>query len=172
MPARRRTIERLLSGEPEVPRTVYVETSVWGMTLPNQPRALRQPTNHFLRQCALGLFRPCISAVVLEEIAQASAATAARMVREINKLAPPVLTLNEKSEDLAEAYLAAGVIPAKKRNDARHVAIATVAGVQIVVSWNHRHLANERKRALFEAVNRLAGYEQALLIHTPFEIVP
>jgi hypothetical protein len=63
------------------------------------------------------------------------------------------------------------VPPAAKRNDARYVAIATVASLEIVVSWNHRHLANERKRALFNEVNRRAGYEQELLIHTPFEVM-
>jgi hypothetical protein len=68
-------------------------------------------------------------------------------------------------------WTALGVIPAKKRDDARHVAIATVARLEIVVSWNHRHLANERKRALFNAVNRLAGFDRALWIHTPFEVL-
>ena len=93
------------------------------------------------------------------------------MVREIDTLAPPTLELGYKSEELAEAYLQAGIIPAKKRDDARHVAIAPVAGLEIVVSWNHRHLANERKWALFNAVNRLTGYEQPLMIHTPFEVM-
>jgi hypothetical protein len=76
-----------------------------------------------------------------------------------------------RARGLAEAYLQAGVIPAKKRDDARHVAIATVAGLEVVVSWNHRHLANERKRTLFNAVNRLRGYNQVLVIHTPFEVM-
>ena len=49
--------------------------------------------------------------------------------------------------------------------------IATVAGLEIVVSWNHRCLANERKWTLFNAVNRLAGYEQSLMILTPFEVM-
>ena len=91
------------------------------------------------------------------------------MVNEVEKLAPVILQPSDASAALAEAYLSAGVIPAKKRADALHVAIATVAGLEIVVSWNHRHLANERKRALFNAVNRLAGYDRPLLIHTPFE---
>jgi hypothetical protein len=141
------------------------------MTLQNQPRALREPTKQFLRQCAAGLFVPCISTVVLQEIALADASAATRMVREINTLAPLALEPSEASEELAEAYLRAGVIPAKKRDDARHVAIATVAGLEIVVSWNHRHLANERKRTLFNAVNHLAGYGQVLSIHTPFEVM-
>ncbi len=114
---------------------------------------------------------PYISTVVLQEIARAGESAAARMLREIDKLAPVALEPSAASEELAEAYLHAGVIPAKKQDDARHVAIATVAGLEIVVSWNHRHMANERKRTLFNAVNRLAGYERELLIHTPFELL-
>jgi hypothetical protein len=162
--------DKLVTDLPAEARRVYVETSVWGMTLVNQPRALRQPTKEFLRQCTLSLFLPYISTVVLEEVAMAPAAAASRMMREINKLAPPALKLSEESEQLAEAYLRAGVIPAKKLDDARHVAIATVAGLEIVVSWNHRHLANERKSILFNEVNRLAGYKE-LAIHTPFEVM-
>jgi hypothetical protein len=171
MAARRRSKDRLTAGGPGAGRRVYVETSVWGMTLDNQPRALREPTKHFLRQCASGIFAPYISTVVLEEIALVPASAAVRMAREIDALAPATLKLGDKSEELAEAYLQAGVIPAKKRDDARHVAIATVAGLEIVVSWNHRRLASERKWALFNAVNRLAGYEQSLMILTPFEVM-
>ena len=169
--ARRRQTDRLTTDRRSAPRSAYVETSVWGMTLENQPRALRSPTIQFLRQCRYGIFQSYISEVVLEEIGLAPAAVAARIRNEIDRLAPIVLELGDKADDLAQAYLDAGVIPANKQNDARHVAIATVAGLEIVVSWNHRHLANERKRALFNAVNRLAGYERELLIHTPFEVM-
>jgi hypothetical protein len=126
------------------------------MTLENQPRALWEPTMRFLRNCASGAFRPCISTVVLQEIGRAPAPAAARMALEIDTLAPVTLKLGDSSEVLAEAYLRAGVIPSKKRDDALHVAVATVAGLELVVSWNHRHLANERKWALFNAVNRQA----------------
>jgi predicted nucleic acid-binding protein len=171
MAARRRRRKKKVPHRPHEARKVYVETSVWGMMLENQPRALREPTKQFLRQCAEGLFVPYISTVVLQEIALAGASAAAQMVREISKLTPLVLEPSEESEELAEAYLEAGVIPHKKRDDARHVALATVAGLEIVVSWNHRHLANERKSELYNAVNRLAGYEQVLVIHTPFEVM-
>jgi hypothetical protein len=171
MAARRRKKKPGLPGSPRKGRKVYVETSVWGMTPQDQPRALRQPTQQFLRQCGSGVFFPYISTVVLQEIARAQEAHRAQMLHEISKLVPIALEPSEASEKLAEAYLQAGVIPAKKRDDARHVAIATVAGLEMVVSWNHRHLANERKSDLFNAVNRLAGYEQVLLIHTPFEVM-
>ncbi|HEY7328259.1 MAG TPA: hypothetical protein VH592_11490 [Gemmataceae bacterium] len=168
---RRRHRKKLAPDGLRAARKVYVETSVWGMILTNQPRALREPTKEFLRQCAEGFFLPFISTVVLQEIALAEASAARQMVRQINQLTPTVREPSEESEALADAYLEAGIIPPKKLDDARHVAIATVAGLEIVVSWNHRHLANERKSDLYNAVNRLAGYEQALVIHTPFEVM-
>ena len=158
-------------GAPREPPKVYIETSVWGMTLENQPAALRQPTWQFLRQCSAGLFVSYISTIVAQEIDRADEFAIEQMVKEVEKLVPVMLQPSEDSEELAEAYLRAGVIPAKKRADALHVAIATVAGIDIVVSWNHRHIANERKRSLFAAVNRLAGYNQELRIHTPFEVI-
>src|SRR5439155_23380808 len=100
MAPRRKTSERLLTAWPGEPQDVYVETSVWGMTLDNQPRALREPTKQFLRQCGAGTFVPHISTVVLQEIALAGAAAAGRMIREINKLDPVTLETSEQSEAL------------------------------------------------------------------------
>jgi hypothetical protein len=107
----------------------------------------------------------------LQEILRAGLGEAKRMLAEVDRLSPVELEPSPESEQLADEYVRAGVIPAKKRDDARHVAIATTAGLERVVSWNHRHLANERKRELFNAVNRLMGHEQALLILTPFEVL-
>src|SRR5437773_9194798 len=114
---------RIATKEPKA----YVETSVWGMTLPGQPRALREPTKQFLSRCRSGLFVPYISTVVLQEVARAGPQAAERMLAEINKLAPFTVELSAESEALAQEYIKAGVVPAKKRDDARHVAIATVA---------------------------------------------
>ena len=110
MAIRRR--RRPATARPGEARTACIETSVLGMTPANQPRALRQPTQRFLRQCASGLFIPYISTVVTGEIASAPAAVAARIASEINKLAPRLLEPSAESEELADAYLSAGVIPA------------------------------------------------------------
>ncbi len=171
MAARRKRRARAVPDPPEHVRKVYIETSVWGMTLGDQPRALREPTNQFLRMCGEGLLVPYISTVVLKEIAQAESSAATSMMRIISQLVPVTLEPSDQSERLADAYLDAGIIAPKKRDDARHVAIATVAELAIVVSWNHRHLANDRKSELYNAVNRLAGYYQELRIHTPFEVL-
>ncbi len=141
------------------------------MTLPNQPRALREPTRRFLAQCQTGLFVPCISSAVLEEIGQARPHIARRLLAEIDKLDPEELQSDRASEALASKYLEAGVIPAKKWFDALHVAIATIWDMDILLSWNHRHLANVRKRQLFNAANQLAGFAKELMIQNPFGVL-
>src|SRR5438105_2795876 len=99
MAARRRKKDRVVPDRPREARKVYVETGVWGMMLENQPRALREPTKRFLRQCGSGVFVPYIPTVVLQVIALAEASAARRMVREINKLVPVALEPTEESEE-------------------------------------------------------------------------
>ena len=50
--------------------------------------------------------------------------------------------LNEESVSLANTYLKEGVIAAGSFSDARHIAIATVERVDVLVSWNFKHIVN------------------------------
>ena len=60
-----------------------------------------------------------------------------------------VLEESRDSLALAQAYVAAGAIPADYEDDARHIAIATVNDIRVIVSWNFRHMVNiERKRRI------------------------
>jgi hypothetical protein len=73
-------------------------------------------------------------------------------------------------ERLADLYLARGVIPARKREDALHVAYATVHGLDILLSWNFKHLANVRREALIAAINRQEGHWHTLRLLSPLEV--
>ena len=81
-----------------------------------------------------------------------------------------ILPLTEESEQLARAYVAAGIVTANYLDDARHVAIATVEQVGLVVSWNFKHLANYRRETEFNRVNRLQGYRSVRIL-TPMELI-
>jgi hypothetical protein len=73
-------------------------------------------------------------------------------------------------ERLAELYMAAQIIPASKRDDAFHVAYATVFELDILVSWNFKHLANVRRETLFLAVNESEGYRHPLRLMPPIGV--
>jgi hypothetical protein len=80
------------------------------------------------------------------------------------------LTLDEEAKELAEAYIAADVISAKMRADAQHIALATVGRVDVLTSWNFKHIVNLRRIHGYNSVNLRRGYP-LLEIRTPREVL-
>src|SRR5437899_8101566 len=133
-------------------RGVYVETSVWGMVPPGQDPGLRRPTMEFLRQCEARVFQPYISDVVANEIRQAPQPIQDRILERLSEVNPVLLSLSPEVEVLAQRFIDEGIVPPRRLNDARHVACALVHGLDLLVSWNYRHIANVRKAEAFNAV--------------------
>jgi hypothetical protein len=65
--------------------------------------------------------------------------------------------------------MAGGAIPQTEPRDALHVAIAAVHGVQYLVTWNFKHIANATLRPRIDAVCRDNGYEPPIIC-TPEEL--
>ena len=78
--------------------------------------------------------------------------------------------MTAESEQLRDAYLAAGVVGPAAMNDAHHVALATVARADLIVSWNFRHIVHVEKIRRFNAVNLMEGYV-TIDIRSPREVV-
>jgi hypothetical protein len=74
------------------------------------------------------------------------------------------------SLDLRTAYEARKILAARFETDMRHIALATVAKVDALVSWNFRHIVRLDKIRLFNAVNVELGYG-ALNILSPSEVI-
>jgi len=84
-----------------------------------------------------------------------------------------VLTLLEITEEavtLAQELITAGAVPEKAAEDALHLAIAVTNGVEYLLTWNCKHLANATMRTKIEDVCRAAGYEP-VIICTPEELL-
>jgi len=75
-----------------------------------------------------------------------------------------------EAERLRNCYLEAGVVGIAQKNDAYHVALATVAGADVLVSWNFHHIVHFDKIRGFNAVNLREGY-RTIEIHSPKEVV-
>jgi hypothetical protein len=109
-----------------------------------------------------------ISALVLEEAGAGDAEVAARRIAELDGIA--VLDLTEEARELAKRFLGSGLIPPKAVEDAFHVAIATVHGMDYLLTWNCRHIANaEITHRLAEVAEEL-GYELPALC-TPEQLM-
>ncbi len=80
------------------------------------------------------------------------------------------LQLDAEAGELAEAYVAAGVLTARMRADAQHIAIATVGRVDVLVSWNFKHIVNLQRIHGYNSVNLRKGYPM-IEIRTPREVL-
>jgi len=79
------------------------------------------------------------------------------------------LPITEEVLSLVAAYAARKILPAKYEADMRHIALATIAEVDSLVSWNFKHVVRLEKIRLFNAVNVQLGYK-VLSILSPREV--
>ena len=80
------------------------------------------------------------------------------------------IPVTDEALQLQQAYLRAGIVAPKWEADLLHVALATVAGCLMIVSWNFKHIVHFRKISLYNGVNRAEGYPE-IAIHTPQEVI-
>ena len=74
-----------------------------------------------------------------------------------------------ESDPLAEEYIRQAIVARRMLTDAHHIATATIASVDVLVSWNFRHIVNLDRIHGFNAVNLRAGYPM-LEIRSPLEL--
>lgn len=80
------------------------------------------------------------------------------------------MRISAEAREFADAYVAHGVVGAQSLADALHVALATVNGADVLVSWNFQHIVNLGRIRLFNAVNLEQGYG-VIEIRTPQEVL-
>jgi hypothetical protein len=107
---------------------------------------------------------------VLDEVRGAPPELAAKLEQLIESLDPAVIELDPEMTALAQSYADFKSLPESKWYDRMHAAAATVAEMDMLVSWNYRHLVNVRRREMINAANRVAGYLRRLEIVTPPEV--
>jgi predicted nucleic acid-binding protein len=142
---------------------VYVDTSVFGGILDEE---FAVATGRFFERAHRGEFSLIVSTSVMLELRSAPQPVRDEFERISGITELPV---SPEVERLADAYLAAGVLGTASRADALHVAAATVAGADLIVSWNFKHIVNYNRIRKYNAVNALNGY-RSIEIRSPAEV--
>lgn len=81
-----------------------------------------------------------------------------------------IVRLTPEAEELAARYVAEGILTANMLADAQHIAMPTTARVDVLVSWNFRHVVNLPRIHRYHSVNAGHGYV-ALEIRSPREVL-
>jgi predicted nucleic acid-binding protein len=82
----------------------------------------------------------------------------------------PVLETDPQARELAARILAASALPAKATADAMHIAVATVNGMEFLLTWNCTHIANGFVMRAVARLSREMGYEPPTVV-TPEELM-
>ena len=151
--------------------TVYIETTVIGSIAgrmhPNPLIAARQQASRVWWSDARTLFRLFVSQLVVDECLAGDSDAAQERIRELEGI--PRLQITEPARDLANALMDGKAIPESEPRDALHIGIAAVHGVQYLVTWNFKHIANATLRDRINNVCRDTGHEPPIIC-TPEEI--
>jgi predicted nucleic acid-binding protein len=145
---------------------VYIDTSVIGGCF---DKIFQEWSNKLFAEFISGKKIAVISDTVLKELESAP-----KEVREKIETIPNEFV--EKYEitaeiiNLTEKYLEQKIVTNKFRDDALHIAIATVLNVDVLVSWNFKHIVNLNRIRQFNSINLFEGYKE-LEIRTPREVL-
>jgi len=152
--------------------TVYVETTVIGYLTSrlrgNSIVAGHQHTTRDWWQTAADRFELVASELVVQECSSGDRTAVEERMEALAEIT--LLRTTPDAEQLAEALVAGHAVPESYPEDALHIALAVVNGVQYLVSWNFRHIVNAVVRSTIERICREAGYEPPTIC-TPEELM-
>lgn len=151
---------------------VYIETSVISYLVSRRSRdmviAAHQELTRQWWDERSGDFQIVVSELVEEEAARGDAEAARARLAVLSEVS--ILRVGDDAISLAEHLLMGGLIPRESAADALHIAVAAVNGIDYLLTWNHRHLANAALRTRIENAVEDMGYSGPVIC-TPEELM-
>lgn len=144
---------------------IYVDTSVFGGCFDSE---FESWSNRLIEFFKIGKYKAVIS-----EVSEFELKFAPKHIREILNYIPnkniEIAKLTEEAKKLSEHYIKEKIVTKKSLADTQHIAVATVQQVDLLVSWNFKHIVNYDKIRLYNAVNLKYGYK-VLEIRNPRDL--
>ena len=151
---------------------IYVETSVISYLTARPSRDLiiaanQQITQEWwqVRRTEFDLY---ISQMVVQEASAGDPVAAQERLQVLDET--PLLELTEDAATFAEQLIQQGALPPKAVEDALHIAVAALNGMDYLLTWNFKHIANATMRYRIEQLCRQMGYEPPIIC-TPQELL-
>jgi hypothetical protein len=124
----------------------------------------------FFKAIGAGQFEGYTSAYAVNELADAPEPKRTDMLNLIKKYNIAILETSDEADRLAAIYINNNIIPEKKNVDAQHIAIATVNNIDIILSYNFKHINKLKTKTFIPAINQNEGYK-TIIITQPKEVI-
>jgi len=150
---------------------IYIESTIPSYAVARPARYLLQAARQQVTKDWWDLKRAkhelFTSQIVLDEIADGEMAMAQRRLEVMAGIR--LLDLTEEANSLTKNILGSGLLPADADRDAAHIALATVHEMDLLLSWNCRHIANAAIQARLRRLAEKSGFALPVLC-TPDEL--
>lgn len=144
---------------------VFVDTSVFGGCFDKE---FERESRWFFNEVKAGRFDVITTETVMKELKKAPE----HIDPFVEEVMPHMLVLDLTPEitALRDAYISAGILGESSLDDAEHIAAATIERVDLLVSWNFKHIVHFDKIRAYNAINVLKGW-RAIDIRCPREVI-
>ena len=149
---------------------VYLDTSVIGAIFDVEDTERVRVTESLLDKIKHGEYEGYTSNITLAEINKGPTKLKEHLTQKVRDTKLKILDEDEECVYLADEYLKEKIIPKTYRDDARHIGIAVKNQMDVVVSWNYRHMVNLSVRRCVNSVNLRLGYKTIEIV-SPMEVV-
>ncbi|MBI4713096.1 MAG: PIN domain-containing protein [Planctomycetes bacterium] len=148
---------------------IYLDTTIPNYYFNEHTPDKQKAAHKLFALLKTGNFDGYISDVVLRELMKTAEVIRQRkMVTLVKELS--VLEVTQECIRLADEYIKNNIIPALNRDDALHIALASIYGIDFLVSYNFEHIVKVRTIDRVTGVNLLCGYKTPRIV-SPEEVL-
>jgi len=138
---------------------VYLDTSIIShLDAPDTPEKMSD-TQRLWEDIKDGRFEIFISDLTMLELERCPEPKRTTILKYLPEIDFTEIEENDEALQLSRLYLEAGGLPPKSKDDALHIAIASVHDCDIITSWNFKHIVNLRAIEAVEAINFAMRYK-------------
>ena len=151
--------------------TVYIETSIVGYLASRPSRDGIVAANQQLTRDWWNNYRPQFDLFISEAVEAECAAgdATAALERKAYLSGIPILRISAEAKQLAVQFMQQIPLPSKADVDALHIAVATLGGLDFLLTWNCTHIANAVLQTRIRTICRKAGVEPPVIC-TPLQL--
>jgi predicted nucleic acid-binding protein len=138
---------------------IYLDTSVIShLQAPDTPEKMTE-TLRLWEDLKAGIYDVYISNVTIDEITDCNEPKRSFMLDELKKIPLTVIQAETKVEELSQEFVRLGILKEKSIDDCMHIATALLAKCDVIVSWNFKHIVNDKTIEGVKTISKTRGFD-------------
>jgi predicted nucleic acid-binding protein len=137
---------------------IYIETSVISHLKAEDVPEKMEITLKLWEDLITGMYDVVLSEAVIIELSKCSEQKRNILQNYLKQINYELFEITDEADNLASRYIAEGVVSAKCYEDALHIALASVSGCRVILSWNFKHIVRVKTVIGANGINKLEGY--------------